>query len=65
VTNLTDQELTHIVQGVVEALRKENPAFVTLDVCNERYGWLRKAILGLYGLVGGATLVLLAVILRS
>ena len=65
-TQLTDQEFDRIVKAVIEALNRQNPPFVTVDVCNECYGWLRKAVLGLYGLVGATWLTLfVAVIVKG
>lgn len=62
-SDISGDELKRIVEAVIDALKTHNPEFVTIAVCNERYGWLKKAILGLYGFIGAVLVAVLAVLI--
>ncbi len=47
--SLNDDELNVIVNTVFDRLRA---VFVSRELCDERYKWLRNAILGLYAFIG-------------
>ena len=64
VSDISHDELKRIVEAVIEALKTDNPGgFVTTSICNERYGWLKKAIIGLYGFIGAVLVAVLAVLI--
>ncbi len=68
--SLSDEELNYIVNAVVEKLTSENPGrlhdiFVSNSVCNERYSFLKIAVLGLYALVGTGFTAVLTVLLSK
>ena len=52
-TSLSKADRDAIVKDLKDMLTSTNPGvFVSMGTCNERHNWLKRAILGLYGMVG-------------
>ena len=62
-TDPSDEDLKRIVKTVVATLASDNsgadnPGFVTRDLCDARWGALRNAVFGLYGMIAAVGIAL-------